>query len=43
MKRTWATIKGIIGSIKWSETLFPKPLVVNDLEIFDKKNYSEKF
>ena len=37
MKRTWATIKEIIGSKKWSGTLFPKRLVVNDLECFDNK------
>ena len=37
MKRTWATIKEIISSKKSSGTLFPKRLVVNDLEIFDIK------
>ena len=39
MNRTWATIKEIITSKKSSETLFPKWLVVNDLEFFDKKLY----
>ena len=34
LKRTWATIKRIIGSKKWSGSLFPKWLVVNELEIF---------
>ena len=40
MKRTWAFIEEIIGSKKSSGTLFPKQLVVNDLE---KKNYSGRF
>ena len=43
MKRTWVTIKEIIGSKKSSGTLFPKQLVVNDLEFLIKKNYSGKF
>ena len=43
MKRTWATIKEIIDPKKLSGTLSPKRLVVNDLEIFDKKNRSGKF
>ena len=41
MKRTWATMKEIIDSKKSSRTLFPKRLVVNDLEIFDKKTIVE--
>ena len=36
-KRTRATIKEIIGSKKSWGTLFPKWLVVHDLEIFDEK------
>ena len=43
MKRTWATIKEIIDPKKLSGTLFPKRLVVNDLEIFDKKTIAENF
>ena len=43
MQRTWVTIKEIIGFKKLSQTLFPKQLVANDLEFFDKKNYSGKF
>ena len=43
MKRTWATINKIIGSKKSSGTLFPKRLVVNDLEFFDKKTIAENF
>ena len=43
MKRTWATIKEIIGSKKWSGTLFPKRLVVNDLECFDNKTTAVNF
>ena len=34
MKRTWGTIKEIIGSKKSSGTLFPKRFIVNDLEFF---------
>ena len=37
MQRTWATIKEIIGSEKSCGTLFPKWLIVHDLETFDKK------
>ena len=43
MKRTWTTIKEIIGSKKSSGTLFPKRLVLNDLEFFDKKTTAENF
>ena len=43
MKRTWATIKEIIGSKKWSGTLFPKRLVVNDLECFNNKTIAVNF
>ena len=43
IKRTWVTIKEIIGSKKSSGTLFPKWLVVNDLEFFDKKTVVENF
>ena len=43
MKRTWATIKEIIGSKKSSGTLFPKRLVVNDLELFNNKAIAENF
>ena len=43
MKRTWATIKKIIGSKKSSGTLFLKRLVVNDLAFFDKKTIAENF
>ena len=42
MKRTWVTIKEIIGSKKSGGILLPKRLAVNDLEFFDKKNYSGK-
>ena len=41
MKRTWATIKEIIGSKKLSGTLFPKRLVINNLEFFDKKTIAK--
>ena len=41
MKRTWVTIKGIIGSKKSSGTLLPKRLVVNDLVFFDEKTIAE--
>ena len=43
MKRAWVTIKEIIGSKKWSANLFPKWLVVNELEIFHKKDIVENF
>ena len=43
MKRTWVTIKEIIGSKKSSGTLFPKRLVVNDLEFLIKKTIAENF
>ena len=43
MKRTWATIKEIIGSKRSSGTLFPKRLVVNDFEFFDKRTIAENF
>ena len=43
MKRTWVTIKEIIGSKKSNGTLFPKRLVVKDLEFFDKKTIAEDF
>ena len=43
MKRTWVTIKEIIGSKKSSGTLFPKQLVVNDLEFLIKKTIAENF
>ena len=43
MKRTWVTIQEIIGPKKSSGTLFPKWLVVNDLEIFDKKTIAKIF
>ena len=43
MKRTWATIKEIIVSKKWSGTLFPRRLLVNDLEFFDEKTIAENF
>ena len=43
MKRTWATINKIIGSKKSSGALFPKRLVVNGLEFFDKKTIAENF
>ena len=43
MKRTWATIKKIIASKKSDVTLFPKRLVVNDLEFFNKKTIAENF
>ena len=43
MKRTWANIKEIIGSEKLSGTLFPKPLVLNDLLFFDNKTIAENF
>ena len=44
MKRTWVTIKEIIGSKKTRGTLFPKRLVViNDLEFFNKKTVAENF
>ena len=35
--------KKIIGFKKSSGTLFPKRLVVNDLEFFDKKAIAENF
>ena len=43
MKRTWVTIKEIIGSKKSSGTLFPKWLVVIDLEFFNKKTIAKNF
>ena len=43
MKRTWVTMKEIIGSKKSSGMLFSKRLVVNDLECFDKKPIAENF
>ena len=43
MKRTWATIKEIICFKKSSGTVFPKRLVVNDLEYFDNKIIVENF
>ena len=43
MKKTWVTIKKVIGSKKLSGILFPKWLVVKDLEFFDKKTIAENF
>ena len=43
MKRICATINDIIGSKKLSGTLFPKRLVINDLEFFDKKTTAKNF
>ena len=43
MNRIWATNKKIIGSKKSSGTLFPKRLVVNDLEFFNKKAIAGNF
>ena len=43
MKRTWVTIREIIGSKKSSGTLFPKWLVVIDLEFFNKKTIAKNF
>ena len=43
MQRTWVTTKEIICFKKSSQTLFPKRLVVNDLEFFDKKATAENF
>ena len=43
MKKTWVTIKEIIGSKKSSGTLFPKWLVVIDLEFFNKKTIAKIF
>ena len=43
MKRTWATIKEIIGSKKSTGTSFPKRLAVTGLKIFNKKTIVEKF
>ena len=43
MKRTWVTVKEIISSKKSSVTLFPKRLIVDDLEFFDKKTIAENF
>ena len=43
MKRTWVTIKEIIGSKKSGGILLPKRLAVNDLEFFDKKTIAENF
>ena len=43
MKRTWNTFNKIIASKKPSETLFPKWLVVNDLEIFESDNFIKFF
>ena len=43
MKRTWDTIKKIIGSKKSGGTLFPKQVVVSDLEFFDNKTIAKNF
>ena len=43
MKRTWATMNKTVGFKKSSGTLFPKQLVVDDLEIFDQKVITESF
>ena len=43
IKRTWATIKKIIGSKKSGGTLFPKQVVVSDLEFFDNKTIAKNF
>ena len=43
MKRTWVTIKKIIRSKQSSGSLFPKRLILNDLEFFDKKTIAENF
>ena len=43
MKRSWATINEIIGPKKSSRTLFPKRLVANDLDFFNKKAIAENF
>ena len=43
MKRTWATMKKIIGSKRSSGASFPKRLVVNNFEIFDQMTIAENF
>ena len=43
MKRTWVTVKEIISSKKSSATLFPKRLIVDDLEFFGKRTIAENF
>ena len=43
MKRTWATMKEIIGSKRSSGASFPKRLVVNNFEIFDQMTIAENF
>ena len=43
MKRTWATMKEIIGSKRSSGASFPKRLVVNNFEIFDQMTTAENF
>ena len=43
MKRTWATMKEIIGSKRSSGASFPKRLVVNNFDIFDQMTVAENF
>ena len=43
MKRTWATMKEIIGSKRSNGASFPKRLVVNNFEIFDQMTIAENF
>ena len=43
MKRTWVTMKEIIGSKRSSGASFPKWLVVNNFEIFDQMTIAENF
>ena len=42
-KTAWTTIKEIISFKKSTGTLFPKRLVVNELDVFDKKAVAENF
>ena len=41
VKKTWDVIKEVIGSTKSSSHTFPKRLIVNNVEISDKKQIAE--
>ena len=43
MKRTWATMKEIIGSKRSSGASCPKRLAVNNFETFDQMTIAENF
>ena len=43
VKKTWDVIKEVIGSTKSNTHILPKKLIVNNVEVFEKKEIAEHF